>query len=66
MDGKKPKPKLVYPLCPIHLDESLQLVCLTCTSHSLACPLCIDSGHHLHEVISLKKFLTSEVSKLHQ
>lgn len=54
-----------YLKCPVHTTEYIQLICLTCTSNSLACPLCLDASHNLHEVISLKKFMTHEVPKLY-
>lgn len=38
---------------------------MSCDSNSLACPLCLDVTHNMHEVISLKKFMSHEVPKLY-
>lgn len=54
-----------YLKCPIHTSEYLQLVCQHCSHNSLACPLCLDSEHRLHEIISLKKFMVEEIPKLY-
>lgn len=55
-----------YLKCPIHPQELLQLICMSCEANSLACPLCLDAQHNMHEVISLKKFMNQELTKLYQ
>lgn len=55
----------VYEQCPIHPHEFLQVVCLECDINSIACPICIDISHKNHNMISLKKFLATELPKLY-
>lgn len=49
----------LYEPCPFHKNENLQMVCLLCEDGCLACPECIDTYHHEHPIISLKKFISS-------
>ena len=55
----------IYETSPLHPKEYLQVVCLECEVNSLACPLCIDLSHKNHLMISLKKFLNTELPKLY-
>lgn len=55
----------IYETCPIHPKEYLQVVCMQCQVNSIACPLCIDLSHKNHLMVSLKKFISEEIPKLH-
>lgn len=50
----------------MHPKEFLQMVCMDCDTNSLACPVCIDLVHPNHNIISLKKYLATELPKLYE